>query len=134
MKNLFKKVVAVSFGSSPFFLPQIAFADTACPQGSTGANFGKLCHLSIGTTIGTLVSLFFVLAALIALAYLIWGGFKWITSGGDKSAVETARNHIIAAVVGLIIIFLSYVILNVVLQFFFGVNLLTNFALPTLPG
>jgi len=134
MKKVIKNVLALSIASFPFFAAQPAFADNACPQGSTGANFGKLCNLSIGTTVGTLISFAFILASIVALGYLVWGGVKWITSGGDKSNVETARNHIIAAVVGLVIIFLSYVILNIVLQFFFGVNLLSNFSLPTLPG
>jgi len=62
---------------------------------------------------------------------LIFGGFKWLTSGGDKGAVQAAREHIIAAIIGLVIIFLSYFILNILLQFFLGVNLGT-FTFPTI--
>lgn len=89
----------------------------------TAANFGSL--------LGNIINIFFLIAVLIALAFLIWGGIKWITSGGDKANVETARNHIIAAVVGLIIVFLSYFILNIVVYMFTKKSLF-DLTIPTL--
>ena len=68
----------------------------------------------LGTIIGALVGFMVTIAVLAALIYIILGAFQWITSGGDKAKVESARNHIIAAVVGLVIIALSFVILNIV--------------------
>ena len=68
----------------------------------------------LGTVIGALVGFMVTIAVLAALIYIILGAFQWITSGGDKAKVESARNHIIAAVVGLVIIALSFVILNIV--------------------
>ena len=94
----------------------------------------KLCqsqHTSLGSIIGFIITILFIIAVLIALAFLILGGIKWITSGGDKGGVETARNQIIAAVVGLIIVFLAFFILNLVLGLF-GLNLF-DLKLPTLP-
>ncbi len=106
-----------------------------CPQGSGGTSFGNLCGTAgaqdITKLIGTAINFIFVLAVVIALFYLIWGGVKWLMSQGDKSAVDGARQHIIAALVGLIIIFLSYFILNFVLSFF-GINSLTNIVFPHL--
>ena len=55
---------------------------------------------------------------LIALAFLIYGGVKWITSGGDKAGVEAARNMIVAAIVGLVIAFLVYFILQIIFSLF----------------
>lgn len=72
----------------------------------------------LGRVIGFVVTIAFILAVLIALLFLIWGGIKWITSGGDKAGVEAARNQIIAAVIGLIIVFLAFFILNLVLGLF----------------
>lgn len=54
---------------------------------------------------------------LLALAFLIWGGFKWITSGGDKGKTDNARSGLISAVVGVIIVASSYAILLLVLNF-----------------
>ncbi len=89
-------------------------------------------NLSLGQVLGFVVTIAFVLAVLIALFFLLWGGIKWITSGGDKGGVEAARNQIIAAVIGLIIVFLSFFVLNLVLGLF---NLtLFELKLPTLNG
>lgn len=85
-----------------------------CPEGQ----FNFTCSLSAGTVIGGAVNLIFVIAIIIAFVFLLIGGFKWIVSGGDKGAVEGARNTIIAAIVGLVILFLSYIILNLVLGLF----------------
>ncbi|PIR78997.1 MAG: hypothetical protein COU26_03425, partial [Candidatus Levybacteria bacterium CG10_big_fil_rev_8_21_14_0_10_36_30] len=77
------------------------------------------------------VSFLVVIAVLAALLYIILGAFQWITSGGDKTKVESARNHIIAAVIGLIIIALTFVIINVLMQVL-GIGSLTNLQIPTL--
>lgn len=122
--------IAISY----FALSTQSFAQqgqiNVCPNG-TNSNFQKLCNITPGQFIGGFIAFLFVLAAIIALFYLLWGGFKWLTSGGDKTNIETARGHIVAAIVGLLIIFLSYVILNLIWQFFFG-NALTTINIPTL--
>jgi amino acid transporter len=74
-----------------------------------------------GDTIRNVILAVFVIATLVALFFLILGGIRWITSGGDKAKVDTARSTIIAAIVGLIIVFLSYFVLNLVLGAF-GIN------------
>jgi threonine/homoserine/homoserine lactone efflux protein len=63
-----------------------------------------------------------VLAVVIALLYLLYGGIKWITSRGEKTEVEAARNHIIAAIIGLIVVFLAVFIVTIVLSAF-GIGL-----------
>ena len=52
----------------------------------------------------------------IALVLFIYGGFTWMTAGGNTQRVTTGRNILIWATIGLIVIFLSYAIL----QFIFG--------------
>lgn len=84
---------------------------------------------SLGSVIGFVVAAAFIIATLIALLFLIWGGIKWITSGGDKAGVEGARNQIIAAIIGLIVVFLAFFILNLVLGLF-GTSLF-DLTLPT---
>lgn len=106
-------------------LPQLAYAQNIVECDKAG-QFKALCELSadkLGTRISQLITFAFVIAIIIALAFLVWGGIKWITSGGEKAGVEEARNHVIAAVVGLIIVFLSYFILNLVVFFFTGTSL-----------
>ncbi|OGH15946.1 MAG: hypothetical protein A3C30_03860 [Candidatus Levybacteria bacterium RIFCSPHIGHO2_02_FULL_40_18] len=87
---------------------------------------------TIGQVVGFLVAFIIVIAFLAALLFIVIGAFQWITSGGDKQKVADARNHIIAAVIGLIIIALSFVIINVVLQAL-GLGDLRNLKILTLP-
>ena len=87
---------------------------------------------SVGQIVGFLVAFIIVIAFLAALLFIVIGAFQWITSGGDKQKVADARNHIIAAVIGLIIIALSFVIINVVIQAL-GLGSLTNLKILTLP-
>ena len=87
---------------------------------------------TIGQIVGFLVAFIIVIAFLAALLFIVIGAFQWITSGGDKQRVADARNHIIAAVIGLIIISLTFVIINVILQAL-GFGNLTNLKIITLP-
>lgn len=109
-----------------------AFAATdvsTCPEGQ----FSVLCNFtsaSFGPIVGIVVNVLFVIAVIIALVFLIYGGIRWIISGGDKAALDSARNHIVAAIIGLIIVFLAYFVIQIVLGFFgLSINKLT---LPTL--
>ena len=60
------------------------------------------------------ITIVFVVAVLAVLVFLIFGAFKWITSGGDKEAIKGARSMIVAALVGLAVLALSFVIARVV--------------------
>ncbi len=133
-----KKLSAIFASTSTFLLavPQ-AFAAEGDLNPCTNAKgvLNAACagqDLSLGQVLGFVVTIGFILAVLVAMFFLLWGGIKWITSGGDKGGVEAARNQIIAAVIGLIIVFLSFFILNLVLGLF-NLNLF-KLELPTLTG
>lgn len=100
---------------------------TACPTGS----FGILCNVTPQQLLSNGINLIFAAAAILALVFLIMGGIKWLTSQGEKEGVNKARETIVAAIVGLVIIFLSYLIVNFVLSLFVGVSL-SNLQLPKL--
>jgi len=78
---------------------------------------------NVGTLINGALSFVMVIAALLVFGYLIMGGIEWITSGGDKTKTEGARNKITAAVIGLIILAASYAILIIILNFLGFTNL-----------
>lgn len=140
MIDLMKKIFSI-LASSVLFLtltvPAFAQDTTVDICGSTtGAKqFNALClfsNTSFGKIVGTVLTFLFVIAIVVALGYLIYGGIKWIISEGDKTQVEAARSHIVAALIGLVIVFLAYFIINVVLGFFVpGVNI-NNLKLPSL--
>ena len=59
-----------------------------------------------------------VVAILLALGFLVWGGISWITSEGDKTKLQAARNTVTLAVIGLIITLLAFSIVTLVGYFF----------------
>ncbi|MDO8621006.1 MAG: hypothetical protein Q7R31_01880 [Candidatus Levybacteria bacterium] len=77
---------------------------------------GSIINASLENIPQFIIQLIFVIGIIIAIVFLIYGGIKWVLSGGDKTAVEAARNHIVAAIVGLVIILGSFLIFSLVFQ------------------
>jgi len=50
----------------------------------------------------------------VAVIFLIIGGFRYITAGGNEESAEKGKSSVINALIGIVIIVLSYVIVNVV--------------------
>lgn len=96
-------------------------------SGSAPAKFGSL--------ISSLVAAFLIFASLFALINLLQGGLGWITSGGDKAGIEGARDRIINAFIGLVIVAAAWAIFLLITQFL-GINAVGgggfNIQLPTL--
>lgn len=78
---------------------------------------------TLGKIIRLGITLLFVTIVITALIFFILGGIAWITSSGDKAKIESARKRLVYAVIGLLVAFLSYFIINL-LGFFFGLKLL----------
>lgn len=58
----------------------------------------------------------------VALLFIIIGGFRFIISMGNPEGVEKARNTVLYAILGLILIFLSYLIVAYLLADLLGVK------------
>lgn len=71
-----------------------------------------------GNIIQLFINLLLLTAVLLAFFYLIWGGIDWILSAGDKNELEHARKKIIYAVLGLILVALSFFVIGIVGTFF----------------
>jgi hypothetical protein len=128
-----KKFVALLSLTTYLSMASSAFADNTISTCVNG-QFKTLCQLTAGNfggVVGSVIQLVFVVSVVFALFYLIYGGFRWLVSTGDKAQVSAAREHIVAAVIGLVIIFLAYFILNIILGFF-GVGSLSNLQIPNI--
>lgn len=75
-----------------------------------------------GTILGLVITWLLILSVVIALLFLMYGGANYIMSEGDKTKVESARRTIIYAVIGLLVVFLSFFAVNL-FGSLFGVNL-----------
>ena len=72
-----------------------------------------------------IIQFILVIAFVAAFIFLLIGGLRWITAGGDEKAVSSARNMITAALIGLVIVLVAYAIIRLV-EIFFGVNIITG--------
>ncbi|HUS25862.1 MAG TPA: hypothetical protein VMY99_00765 [Nevskiaceae bacterium] len=70
---------------------------------------------SLQTTIKNLINLFSAIVGIAAIVMIIVSGFKYITSQGDGNAVHTARNTLVYAVVGLVVVAMAQFIVRFVL-------------------
>ncbi len=95
-----------------------------------GSDFANIANLTPGSVIGGLVRLVLMLAAIIFFFMFVMGGIKWIMSEGDKTKLDTARQQITNALVGLAIIFVAWAII-VLLNQLFDIDLM-SLSLPTL--
>lgn len=60
-------------------------------------------------------TLLYIVGAL-SVVMIIYGGLRYVVSGGNSSAVTAAKNTILYAVVGLVVSILSYAIINFLLS------------------
>ena len=58
----------------------------------------------------TLIKVIMTFLGIIAIVVILWGGFTWLTAGGNEDKVAQARKIIIAGVIGLIVILSAWAI------------------------
>ena len=90
-------------------------------DGATGVNGS--CQDATDTGAGSLqavakkvVNIFSIIVGIVAVIFVIYGGFRYITSGGDSGSVGNAKNTLIYALVGLVIVALAQLIVHYVLS------------------
>jgi hypothetical protein len=111
-------------------------ASSSCTPGAGGASDciqGGLCSgaqtLTVGAdvaecseqntgltgTIKNVVNVLSVIVGVVAVIMIVIGGFRYVTSGGKQESVTAAKNTILYALVGLVIVALAQVIVRFVL-------------------
>lgn len=100
--------------------PFDAARDTACEGLEFNEGDSTSCDDSDGekvdSTISNIINLASLVVGVVAVIMVIVGGFKYVTSQGDSSGITSAKNTIIYAVVGLIIVALAQVIVRFVVN------------------
>ncbi len=124
MKTFVLKIVLAipiisAFILAPIYLPASVYADSksALTQGATDVS-GQTGNpnTSINTSLTKFINILSLIGGVIAVVFLIIGGYKYITSGGDANKISSAKNTILYALIGLIIVVLSQVIVRFVLK------------------
>ena len=137
MIRLMKRLLGIISASFLYlFTSVVSFAQTSTPT-LTPISLRVVDPSGVGSIPAQnlfqfIVNFLFAIGFIIALIFLIWGGIKWIFTRGDKTKVEEARNHIQAAIVGLIFVMAAFVIINIVVQLLTGQDITNFLKLPTL--
>lgn len=85
-----------------------------CPADSPYSPLCSLKEANFSDILGNSISLILVVAVFAALFFILIGGIKWILSGGDKTKIEAAQKQITHAVIGLVLTFLAFFLLNII--------------------
>ncbi len=92
-------------------LAPVAFAQFQTPNpGGTGLPGDT----SLSGFILKIINIALAVAGLIAVLFLIIGGFRYITSAGNEETAEQAKKIITNAIIGIVVIILSFVIVRVI--------------------
>jgi ABC-type sugar transport system permease subunit len=84
--------------------------------GSVGCDSSTVSNSSVGKAASHIVSLFSIIVGAVSIIMIIYGGFRYITSGGDSGRVGNAKNTLIYAIIGLVIVALAQLIVHFVLN------------------
>ncbi len=89
--------------------------------GSNLVTDGSNCKTDAGAKnvdglIKDVINFFSAFVGIIAVIMIVYGGFKYITSGGDSGNITGAKNTIIYAIIGLVIVAMAQFIVQFVLE------------------
>lgn len=94
-------------------LPTIVFAQ----GGLTGAPIPSgTARGDLASVILNIVNYVLAIVGVIALAYLVYGGFMYITSGGNEDRIDTAKRIILNAIIGIVVIGVAAALVNFVVR------------------
>ncbi len=81
-----------------------------------GNNCAQTGTTSVDSVVRTVVNILSIVVGVVAVIMIIIGGLKYITSTGDSAKVSSAKNTILYAIVGLVIVALAQVIVRYVMN------------------
>ena len=88
-----------------------------------GGQFSNLQLITIAKLVSSFIVILMIIASILFVFSLLIGGIRWILSAGNKDSLDKAKRQIVNALVGLLIVFSAWAILNFV-SVFFGVDFL----------
>lgn len=81
----------------------------SCPSGTSQTD-------KVNSLISDVINVFSVIVGIVAVIMIIVGGFHYITSGGSDEKVKKAKNTILYAIIGLVVVALAQIIVKFVLN------------------
>jgi len=117
--NIIKKAttsIATTFSAMVFTVNNALAAQSGFFDNSQGgaAAPNASAQGNLGDNIAQIINYFLGMLGLVAVAMLIYAGVLMVTAAGDEEAIGKAKKIITYAVIGIVIIVLSYTIIGFV--------------------
>ena len=125
MKRKIQSIIAafiLSVGFGALTLAPVSYAACssakACVNDGLTATGGTSSKTSVSDIVKTIVNVLLFIIAAVSVIMIIIGGIKYTVSQGDQSAITSAKNTILYAVIGLMVAMFAYAIVNFVVTHF----------------
>jgi hypothetical protein len=119
---LISAFVSVTF-SPKLFAATLSMADGA----SSARGVGQPAELfGAAGVLTSFTSLLLYIVGALSVIMIIFGGLRYVVSGGNTASVTAAKNTILYAIVGIVVALLAYAIVNFVLGALMPLNTGTN--------
>ena len=127
MKKITKIITQTFTGLGAFaclFSSRLLVSATSVQEGANAARAEGMPTELIGDNgvFSRITNTVLLIVGLISVIMLVYGGLRYILSGGDSKKVTDAKNTILYAIIGLIISMLAYAIVHFVLNSVIGVG------------
>jgi uncharacterized membrane protein len=133
LKNKLIIVIATLALLLPILLPMPAYAAVCnnignniasgvnATRGGTSANSvtcgsGGSITTGVKSLAAKVVNIFSIIVGIVSVIMIIYAGFKYVTSGGESNSVSSAKNTLIYAIIGIIVVVLAQLIVHYVLN------------------
>ena len=120
----FKKIIQTAALVTAWLLPAFAVAQQQVQQGLSGIRVlfpftgvaGSQTLTGSNGLIANVIRLLLLVSGALAVVFVIYGGYQYITAGGNEEQAESGKKTLINAIIGVVVIILAYVIINVVIN------------------
>ena len=71
---------------------------------------------SLSDLVANVIRILLIFAGVIAIVFVIIGGYQYVVSGGNEETAEKGKKTLINAIIGIVVIVLAYAIINVIVN------------------
>lgn len=121
MKKIIKKIGQVATGAgaaATLWAGRVMASGSPAQEGAEAAKGEGMPSELVGAdgVFTQITNTILYVVGIISVVMLIWGGLRYVISGGDSKKVTDAKNTIMYAIIGLIIAILAFAIVNFVIN------------------
>lgn len=90
---------------------------STCFEGNVKTGEGVASLTCIWVVLSNVINAGLALSGVVAIFLIVYSGFQYVTSGGDKEKLDNARKRLTYAILGLVFITLSFLVVTFIAQF-----------------